>query len=110
MNSSEFNDLAEFMKVNKDKVHGFLSNSKRGTAFYYSTEAVDDFLKINGLQYILRGHEVMPLGYKYHMNGKVMTIFSSSRYCGETNEAACVFVDKEEIRVVKFETHGRLVE
>ncbi|RWS20653.1 serine/threonine protein phosphatase-like protein 6 [Leptotrombidium deliense] len=110
MNSSEFHDLAEFMKVKTDKIRGFLTNSKRGTAFYYSDEAVDNFLKANNLQYILRGHEVMPLGYKFHMNGKVMTVFSSSRYCGGTNEAASIFVDNEEIRVLRFETRGELKE
>ncbi|RWR99338.1 uncharacterized protein B4U79_13324, partial [Dinothrombium tinctorium] len=108
MNPSEFNDLAEFMKIKTENIHGFLSNTKRGTAFYFTEEAVNNFLDANGLTHILRGHEVMPLGYKFHMQGKVTTVFSSSRYCGGTNEAATIFCDSDKMRVVRLETQGSL--
>ena len=37
-------------------------------------------LETNGLSHILSGHEVVQLGYKFHMNSKVTTVFSSSGY------------------------------
>lgn len=99
--------MAEFMKVNSSSTHGFLSNTKRGTGFFYTEEAVNNFLDINGLTHIIRAHEVMPIGYKFHMGGKVMTIFSCARYCGGSNEAACVSVDGNKIRVIRLDTSGQ---
>ncbi|RWS07206.1 Calcineurin-like protein phosphoesterase [Dinothrombium tinctorium] len=106
MNPSDFNELAEFMKVKTENIHGFLTNTKRGTAFYFTEEAVNNFLDTNGLTHILRGHEVMPLGYKFHMGGKVCTVFSSSNYCGGSNEAASIYLDGERMRVIRLETSG----
>lgn len=37
------------------------------------------------------------------MGGKVITIFSTARYCKGTNEAACVFIDDEKIRIIKLD-------
>ncbi|RWS27556.1 Calcineurin-like protein phosphoesterase [Leptotrombidium deliense] len=104
MDVPEFNELAEFMKAKENR--GFLTNSKRGTAYYYSEEAVDHFLQSNGLSHIIRGHEVVPLGYKFHLGGKVCTVFSSSKYCNGTNEASIIFIDNENMSVIRMETDG----
>ena len=106
MNPNEFADLVEFMKFKGENVHGFLSNSKRGTAFYFTEEAVNHFLNVNGLNTVIRGHEVMPLGYKFHMGGKVITVFSCSNYCGGTNEASSIYVDQDRIRIIRIDTAG----
>ncbi|KAI1294145.1 Serine/threonine-protein phosphatase 2B catalytic subunit alpha isoform [Halotydeus destructor] len=82
---------------------GFTANTKRGTAYYYTDEAVDHFLQTNNFTNIIRAHELMPHGYKFHMNGKVLTIFSSSNYGGNGNKAACVFVDCDKIRILRLE-------
>ncbi|RWS01200.1 Calcineurin-like protein phosphoesterase [Dinothrombium tinctorium] len=106
INASDFKELADFLKLNKDNVHGFLSNTKRGTAFYFTEEAVDSFMQANGISFILRGHEVMQKGFKFQINGKVCTVFSSSNYCGGTNQAASIYLDGEKIRVITIETSG----
>ena len=106
MNPNEFADLVEFMKFKGENVHGFLSNSKRGTAFYFTEEAVNHFLTVNGLNTVIRVHEVMPLGYKFHMGGKVITVFSCSNYCGGTNEASSIYVDQDRIRIIRIDTAG----
>ena len=89
---------------NAPKVPGFLPNTKRGTAFYFSDEALTKFLSTNQLSHVIRAHEVIPNGYAFHMGGKCITIFSSSRYCGGLNEAAVILVNDEKIRVVKIDT------
>ena len=72
---------------------GFLPNSKRGTAYYFSDIAVDAFLEANRFSHIIRGHEVIPDGFTFHSGGKVLTIFSCSKYCEMLNSAAVALVD-----------------
>ncbi|KAI1280307.1 Serine/threonine-protein phosphatase PP1 isozyme 3 [Halotydeus destructor] len=103
MNKDEFDKLNTFQR--NESIRGFVPNDKRGTGFYYTEEAVDNFLQINGLSHIIRGHEVITPGYKFQMNGKVITIFSCSGYCGLSNQSAAVFVDNETMRIVRLDTH-----
>ena len=48
----------------------------------------------------------MPLGYKFHMGGKVITVFSCSNYCGGTNEASAIYIDQDRLRVIRMDTAG----
>lgn len=103
----EFASYAEMAK-NTNQIQppqGFLANAKRGTAFYFSEEALNRFLSVNRLSHVIRAHEVIPNGYQYHMGGRCITVFSSSRYCGGLNEAAVVLVNDDKIRVIKIETN-----
>ena len=83
---------------------GFLPNPKRGTAFLYSDDAIDNFFNLNGLAFVLRAHEVIGEGFTFHMNGKMMTIFSCSNYCGAGNTASVVYIQDSKMRVIKIET------
>jgi hypothetical protein len=38
------------------------------------------------------------------LGGRLLTVFSSSRYCGGTNEAAAVLVDSGKLRLIKLDT------
>lgn len=83
---------------------GFIPNIKRGTAYLFSDRAINDFLQVNKLTHIIRAHEVIPTGFAFHGDGRVITIFSSSRYCGLNNQAACILVDQDRIRVLRLDT------
>lgn len=83
---------------------GFLPNEKRGTAYLFTDKAVDTFLANQGLDHVIRAHEVIPQGYRFQMNGKVMTIFSCSRYCDTGNKAAAALVHDEKIRIIRIDT------
>ena len=85
-------------------MQGYLPNTKRGTAFLFSEEAVKRFLHLNGMSHIIRAHECVPPGYALHCNGKVITVFSSSHYCGATNDAACILVEREKLRIIRLDT------
>ncbi|XP_074596477.1 uncharacterized protein LOC141851628 [Brevipalpus obovatus] len=109
VSGNEFDEYAEMLRLQSgsnafNNLQGFLPNTKRGTAYYFNEEAVNKFLQQNGLSHIIRAHEVIPPGYRFHMGGKVITIFSSSHYCGGMNESACIFVESEKLRVLRLDT------
>ncbi|KAK8854190.1 hypothetical protein M9Y10_016749 [Tritrichomonas musculus] len=69
--------------------------NQRGTTFTWGQNIVNKFLKDNGLEMIIRAHQVAFEGFKYPFptDGRVLTIFTSSLYAGEyKNKAAFVTV------------------
>ena len=102
--TSDYNELAALLKNNVKPPAGYLPNIKRGTAFFFGEEAVSNFLTINKLSNIIRAHEVSQPGFMTHNDGKVITVFSCSKYCNGFNDAACILVDDEKIRIIKVDT------
>ncbi|XP_054159475.1 uncharacterized protein LOC128957696 [Oppia nitens] len=109
--NQEFRDFQELLRTQqgssepKDGNLGFLPNKKRGTAYYYSDVSLNRFFAANQLSHVIRAHEVIPNGYAFHMGGKCITVFSSSKYCNGLNEAAVILVNDEKIRVIKIDTN-----
>ena len=72
---------------------GFGENPRGKGIVVFGSQAVDDFLKTNNLQYIFRAHQEKSDGLKVSKNARVVTIFSTSDYIGHQNGAGVVFVD-----------------
>ena len=100
----QFAEAADLLKVRVDTARGFLTNTKRGTAFLFGEEAANTFLQTNGLTHIIRAHEVPAQGFTFHFGNKCTTVFSSSHYCGNNNEAAAVHIDNEKLRIIRLDT------
>jgi diadenosine tetraphosphatase ApaH/serine/threonine PP2A family protein phosphatase len=98
-----------------DDDFGFLSGAKvkyntaRDCSIVFGSELVSQFLTMNNLQMIIRGHEVFLEGYKAHWDKHpsksppVLTIFSAPNYCRTTGNKSAILrieVDIFEIRKI----------
>ncbi|XP_052744035.1 serine/threonine-protein phosphatase 5 [Bicyclus anynana] len=55
--------------------------SKRGVGCQFGPDVTANFLQKNGLDYIIRSHEVKNEGYEIAHDGKCITVFSAPNYC-----------------------------
>ncbi|KAK6833659.1 hypothetical protein PG987_008353 [Apiospora arundinis] len=58
--------------------------SKRGVGMQFGPDVTKRFCDRNGLEAIIRSHEVRMDGYEEEHNGKCITVFSAPRYCDQT--------------------------
>jgi len=72
------------------------SPSKRGVGWSFGPNYTEQFLQENGLDLIIRSHEVREKGFQLEHGGKLITIFSAPNYCDQVgNLGAWVTVKRE---------------
>lgn len=70
--------------------------STRGAGIEFGQDVTFEFLRTNQLALIVRSHECVAEGYDLVHNGRLMTLFSASRYCGlQTNKGAFLSMKKD---------------
>jgi protein phosphatase len=74
------------------KQEQFFSPSNRGIGFYFNSKALDNFLSVNSLSFLIRAHETCQEGFSSTLK-KEKTIFSATNYCGQKNSGCVAFVD-----------------
>lgn len=104
--------LEQIQKLSCDDPEGFIAGllwgdpaedidefgpSKRGIGYSFGKKAVEKFLASSGMKMIVRGHECVGTGIRFSFDGKLITIFSASQYCGcMTNVAAAALIDADD--------------
>jgi len=59
------------------------SPSKRGAGLQFGPDVTQAFLDLNGLEMVIRSHEVKPRGYEVTHGGRLVTVFSAPNYCDQ---------------------------
>lgn len=72
------------------------SPSKRGVGTQFGPDVTRKFCKDNGLDFIIRSHEVKNEGYEVAHGGKCITVFSAPNYCDQMgNKAAFITLTRD---------------
>jgi diadenosine tetraphosphatase ApaH/serine/threonine PP2A family protein phosphatase len=80
----------------------FEESSARGAGYLFGEEALKKFLADAKLDLLVRAHECVAEGAKEMFDGKVVTVFSASNYCGLMgNQAAVLEVKGPGVRQIK---------
>jgi len=66
------------------------SPSKRGVGIAFGPDVTQQFLQTNGLELVIRSHEVKEEGYLVEANGKLITVFSAPNYCDSTGNKGAI--------------------
>mmetsp|Transcript_79248 Transcript_79248/g.155006 ORF Transcript_79248/g.155006 Transcript_79248/m.155006 type:complete len:657 (+) Transcript_79248:101-2071(+) len=70
--------------------------SKRGVSCMFGPDVTKRFLDENGLQLLVRSHEVKPTGYEIAHDGRCITVFSAPNYCDQMgNQGAFITFEKD---------------
>ncbi|KAM7455327.1 hypothetical protein BLSTO_03918 [Blastocystis sp. subtype 1] len=75
--------------------------STRGISQTYGPNESEDFLILNGLKYLIRGHEAVMTGYVANHHNKVFTVFSAPNYCYYVGNMGA-FVEVDELGYLTF--------
>lgn len=76
--------------------------SKRGMGLLFGPDVTKRFCEKNGLEAIIRSHEVRMNGYEVEHDGRCITVFSAPKYCDTTeNKGAFINLGSE----LKLEYH-----
>jgi hypothetical protein len=78
----------------------FGTNERGGNTCIFSRKALEEFFRKTGTQYLIRAHQRKDLGVEIQKGAKVLTVFSSSHYCGGHNSAASILISDELIKVM----------
>ena len=77
------------------------SASKRGVGCQFGPDVTKRFLEHNGLDYVIRSHEVKQNGYEVTHDGKCITVFSAPNYCDSMgNQGAFISLKGDDLTPV----------
>lgn len=73
------------------RTHGWMMNS-RGAGILWAPSITMKFLEKNRLRLVIRSHQMVDEGFKYHHSHHVVTLFSASYYCGKNENRGAIAV------------------
>lgn len=97
---------AELMWNDPDKKTSEFEHSPRGLGCIFGKDALNNFLEKMKFKTVIRGHQNEMNGYNWTFgeNEGILTVFSSSNYCGTENDGAVALVSPEgKVTTCKFE-------
>eukprot|EP00178_Gracilaria_changii_P003549 TRINITY_DN1527_c0_g2_i1.p1 TRINITY_DN1527_c0_g2~~TRINITY_DN1527_c0_g2_i1.p1 ORF type:complete len:499 (-),score=87.80 TRINITY_DN1527_c0_g2_i1:844-2340(-) len=74
--------MAEMLWSDPQEENGW-GPSKRGIGVAFGPDVTYRFLELNGLDIVVRSHEMKDAGYEVSANGRLITIFSAPNYCDQ---------------------------
>jgi serine/threonine-protein phosphatase 5 len=70
--------------------------SKRGVGVQFGPDVTEEFCSNNGIDLVIRSHEVKEEGYEVAHGGKCITVFSAPNYCDQMgNKGAFITLSRD---------------
>ena len=79
---------------------GFGPNTRGPATCVFGKKAVEMFCKNSGCSHLIRAHQSSKLGVDIAKGATILTVFSSSHYCGGFNRAAAVLVHDHKLDII----------
>eukprot|EP00996_Jenningsia_fusiforme_P002503 NODE_332_length_2443_cov_14.588972_g307_i0.p1 GENE.NODE_332_length_2443_cov_14.588972_g307_i0~~NODE_332_length_2443_cov_14.588972_g307_i0.p1 ORF type:complete len:571 (+),score=59.06 NODE_332_length_2443_cov_14.588972_g307_i0:69-1715(+) len=79
---------------------GFGPNARGPNTVTFGRKAIETLLANHGFEFIIRAHELQRHGLRVAKNARVLTVFTSSGYCGGDNASGVVFIANGTIRMI----------
>ncbi|GBG25641.1 Serine/threonine-protein phosphatase [Hondaea fermentalgiana] len=79
---------------------GFGPGQRGGAAIMFGQRAVDEFFASNGFTIMLRAHQASAAGVAVSKNGKVVTVFSTSKDHALGDKSTCAYMLVEDSKVI----------
>jgi len=87
-----YTDLLWSDPTTNDAVEGVQPSPRGPGLVCFGPDRVADFCERNGLQLMIRAHECVMDGFERFAQGKLITLFSATNYCGTANNAGAILV------------------
>lgn len=91
--------MCDIMWSDPEDIKGW-NTSPRGAGYYFGGNVVEEFLRKNDLNYIIRAHQLIMEGYKLHFNEKLITIWSAPNYCYRCGNIAAILELDENLQKI----------
>lgn len=79
---------------------GFGPSSRGEDVAVFGESAAAEFFSKTGTTHLVRAHQPPTLGVQLSRHARVITIFSSSHYCGGFNSAAALLVARKRLQII----------
>ncbi|KAL1825893.1 hypothetical protein DCAR_0314087 [Daucus carota subsp. sativus] len=93
-------DLLWSDPTENDSVEGLTPNARGAGLVSFGPDLVIEFCKRNNLQLILRAHECVMDGFERFAQGRLITVFSATNYCGTARNAGAILVVGRDLVIV----------
>ncbi|CAH0602808.1 unnamed protein product [Chrysodeixis includens] len=95
------NKMTATLQLELASNEGFAANAKRGTGHVFDQNALDRFLLANQLSHVVRAHEMHQNGFMCQLRGRLISVFSSYRYCGGSNDSGVALLEGGKLRLMR---------
>ncbi|MDD3043576.1 MAG: metallophosphoesterase [Methanosarcinaceae archaeon] len=82
---------------------GLTPSSRGKTVNEFGPDVVEEFLQLNGLEKIVRGHTALVMGYEWWFWDKLLSLFSCPDYVGLKNRGAFALHMEGKIEIISFD-------
>ncbi|NHK31206.1 MAG: hypothetical protein FK730_07635 [Asgard group archaeon] len=83
-----------------EEVEDFSYNLRGDMIYTYGSKLVDEFLKKNNLQMIIRAHQIFPDGFQYLFEKKLLSLFTSEEFYQNIQAKIALINEEGEIKII----------